>query len=449
MNTPVDKPVACCYAPTLSPHGEPVGVGPGPAYGVRWGALVRCGSEPKTVSFDREESITMIQKPLLARRARIPETVSILEILARAKSLEAGGRRIIHLEIGEPDFDTPSNIRRAAVAALEKGYTHYGPSAGLPETRQAIADFVSSTRGLPVERDQVVVMNGAKPALFFSLCALVDPGDEVIYPNPGFPAYKETIDVLGGVGVPMPLEESRGFSVDLDRFASLVSPRTKVCILNSPQNPTGGVLPRGVLEGIAELADKHDFTVLSDEIYSRIVYDGEYASYYSIPGAAARTILVDGFSKTYAMTGWRLGYAVLPKALAPAVTRLFSNCNSCTCGFVQMAGIEALEGPQQSVEDMVAEFRARRDLLVDGLARLRGFRCHTPAGAFYVFPNITGTGMSSGDLQRFLMEKAGVAVVAGTSFGEYGEGYIRLSYANSRDNIRAALESMEKALESA
>jgi len=204
-----------------------------------------------------------------------------------------------------------------------------------------------------------------------------------------------------------------------------------------------------VLEGIAELADKHDFTVLSDEIYSRIVYDGEYASYYSIPGAAARTILVDGFSKTYAMTGWRLGYAVLPKALAPAVTRLFSNCNSCTCGFVQMAGIEALEGPQQSVEDMVAEFRARRDLLVDGLARLRGFRCHTPAGAFYVFPNITGTGMSSGDLQRFLMEKAGVAVVAGTSFGEYGEGYIRLSYANSRDNIRAALESMEKALESA
>jgi aspartate aminotransferase len=391
----------------------------------------------------------MVQKPLLAKRARIPETPSILEILARAKALEAQGRRIVHLEIGEPDFATPPNIRRAAVEALEKGYTHYGPSAGLPEVRETIADFVAKSRGVAVARDQVVVMNGAKPALFFTLAALVDPGDEVIYPNPGFPAYQESIDVLGGVGVPMPLEEARGFSVDLDRFASLVTPRTKVCILNSPQNPTGGVLPRDVLEGIARLAEKHDFTVISDEIYSRIVYDGPYTSYYSLPGAAARTVLVDGFSKTYAMTGWRLGYAVLPKALAPAVTRLFSNSNSCTTPFIQMAGIEALKGSQQSVVDMLEEFRARRDLLVAGLNRLPGFRCHEPAGAFYVFPNTTGTGMTSTDLQLFLMEKAGVAVIAGPSFGEYGEGYIRLSYANSRENIRAALESMAKALERA
>jgi aspartate aminotransferase len=391
----------------------------------------------------------MVRKPLLAKRATIPETPSILEILARAKALEAQGRRIVHLEIGEPDFATPPNIRRAAVEALEKGYTHYGPSAGLPEVREAIADFVAESRGVTVARDQVVVMNGAKPALFFTLAALVDPGDEVIYPNPGFPAYKESIDILGGVGVPMPLEEGRGFSVDLDRFAALVTPKTKVCILNSPQNPTGGVLPKDVLEGIARLAEKHDFTVISDEIYSRIVYDGPYTSYYSLPGAAARTILVDGFSKTYAMTGWRLGYAVLPTALAPAVTRLFSNSNSCTTPFIQMAGIEALKGSQQSVADMLEEFRARRDLLVAGLNRLPGFRCHEPAGAFYVFPNTTGTGMTSTDLQLFLMEKAGVAVIAGPSFGEYGEGYIRLSYANSRENIRAALDSMATALERA
>jgi aspartate/methionine/tyrosine aminotransferase len=389
----------------------------------------------------------MTQKPLLAGRAKIPETPSILEIMARAKALEAQGRRIVHLEIGEPDFETPPNIRRAAVEALEKGYTHYAPSAGLPEVRQVIADSVTESRGVAVSRDQVVVMNGAKPALFFSLAALVDPGDEVIYPNPGFPAYKESIDVLGGVGVPMPLEESRGFSVDLDRFASLVTPKTKVCILNSPQNPTGGVLPKDVLEGIARLSERHDFTVITDEIYSRIVYDGPCTSYYSLPGAAARTILVDGFSKTYAMTGWRLGYAVLPKAIAPAVTRLFSNSNSCTTPFIQLAGIEALKGPQQSVADMMEEFCARRDLLVDGLNRLPGFRCHKPAGAFYVFPNTTGTGMSSTDLQLLLMEKAGVAVIAGPSFGEYGEGYIRLSYANSRENIRIALESMASAIE--
>jgi aspartate aminotransferase len=389
----------------------------------------------------------MPSKGPLAGRAMIPETPSILEILARAKALEADGRRIIHLEIGEPDFQTPSHIRDAAVRALEAGYTHYGPSAGLPEARRAIAEHVSADRGVPVEPAQVVVTPGAKPAIFFTLAALVDPGDEVIYPNPGFPAYKETIDVLGGVGVPMPLEEERGFSVDLDRFASLLSPRTKVCIINSPQNPTGGMLPRDVLEGIAALSDKHGFYVVSDEIYSRMVYDGAFVSYYALPGAAGRTVLVDGFSKTYAMTGWRLGYAVLPKALAPAVTRLFSNACSCTASFVQIAGIEALKGPQDCVREMLSEFKARRDLLVEGLNRIPGFRCHKPAGAFYVFPNITRTRKNSTDLQSYLMEKAGVAVVAGPSFGAYGEGFIRLSYANSRDNIRAALEAMASAIE--
>ena len=381
-----------------------------------------------------------------AKRAKIPATVSILEILARAKALEAGGRRIIHLEIGEPDFDTPPNITQAAVRALEQGYTHYGPSAGLPEVRDVVADFVGTSRGVSVERDQVLITPGAKPAIFFSLLALVDPGDEVIYPDPGFPAYRETIGVLGATAVPMPLEEDRGFTVDLDRFESLVTKKTKLCILNTPQNPTGGILKGEVLEGIARLAEKHDFLVLTDEIYSRLVYDGAFESFYSIPGVAERTILIDGFSKTYAMTGWRLGYAVMPKSFTPTVARLFSNANSCTCGFVQMAGIEALTGPQDSVRIMLEEFRARRDLLVAGLDSVPGFRCGKPAGAFYVFPNIRETGMSSEELQRFLMEKAGVAVVAGPSFGEYGEGFIRLSYANSQENIRAAIESMSVAL---
>lgn len=387
-----------------------------------------------------------MSKNIFAARAQLPATVSILEILARAKALEAEGRKIVHMEIGEPDFDTPANIVEAGISALKDGYTHYGPSAGLPEVRDAVAEFVGRTREVPVTRDQVIIMSGAKPALFFSLLALVDPGDEVIYPNPGFPAYKETINVLGAVGVPMPLEEDTGFSIDADRFASLVSDKTKVCILNSPQNPTGGVLGPDVLEAVAELSVKHDFYVISDEIYSRIIYDTTVPSFYAIPGAAERTILVDGFSKTYAMTGWRLGYAVMPREFTPIVARLFSNANSCTAPFVQRAGLEALTGPQDSVDKMVAEFEARRDLLVDGLNKLPGFRCHKPAGAFYVFPNITETGMTSSDMQRFLMEKAGVAVVAGPSFGEYGEGYIRLSYANSRENIRAALESIEHAL---
>ncbi|MEJ2720554.1 MAG: pyridoxal phosphate-dependent aminotransferase [bacterium] len=388
----------------------------------------------------------MTRKTVFAQRARVPTAVSILEILARARAMEAAGREIIHLEIGEPDFDTPANITRAVVRALDEGYTHYGPSAGLPEVREVIAESVSRTRGIDVAPDQVVVTSGAKPAIFFSILALVDPGDEVIYPNPGFPAYEATIKMVGARPVAMPLVEDRGFSVDLERFESLISTRTKLCILNTPQNPTGGVLPRDVLEGIAELAERHDFYVLTDEIYSRIVYDGPFAGYYGIPGTSDRTILVDGFSKSYAMTGWRLGYGVMPKAFAPVVAKLFSNSNSSACTFVQRAGIEALAGPQHSVDAMVGEFRERRDILVDGLNRLPGFTCRRPSGAFYAFPNITGTGMTSVALQERLLEKAGVAVVAGPSFGEYGEGYVRLSYANSKDNIRKALDGMAEAL---
>jgi aspartate/methionine/tyrosine aminotransferase len=332
------------------------------------------------------------------------------------------------------------------VRALDEGYTHYGPSAGLPEVRKTIAEFVARTRGIDVGADQVVVTSGAKPAIFFSVLALVDPGDEVIYPNPGFPSYEATIKMVGAIPVPMPLVEERDFSIDMDRFESLISPKTKLCILNTPQNPTGGILPKDVLEKIARLAERHDFYVLSDEIYSRILYDGDFVSYFALPGAADRTILVDGFSKTYAMTGWRLGYGVMPRSFTPMVAKLFSNANSSTCTFVQRAGIEALNGPQDSVDSMVEEFRARRDILVDGLNRLPGFTCRVPAGAFYVFPNITGTGMTSAELQEFLLEKAGVAVVAGPSFGEFGEGYIRLSYANSQDNLRKALDQMSAVL---
>ncbi|UCG53730.1 MAG: pyridoxal phosphate-dependent aminotransferase [Candidatus Latescibacterota bacterium] len=376
----------------------------------------------------------------------MPTAVSILEVLARAKALEAEGREIIHLEIGEPDFDTPANIKRAAIRALDEGYTHYGPSAGLPEVREAVAKFVRQSRGVDVEPEQVLITSGAKPAIFFTVLALVDPGDEVIYPNPGFPAYEATIRMVGGIPVPMVLEEERGFAVDPEGLETLVSEKTKLCIINSPQNPTGGILPQEVLDRIAELAHRHDFYVLSDEIYSRIVYDGAFASFYSVGGAAERTILVDGFSKAYAMTGWRLGYGVMPRTLTPVVARLFSNSNSSTCTFVQRAGIEALRGPQVSVDEMVGEFRERRDILVEGLNDLPGFKCHKPAGAFYVFPNITGTGMTSAELQRFLMERAGVAVIAGPSFGEFGEGFIRLSYANSQANIRKALQKMAAAL---
>jgi aspartate/methionine/tyrosine aminotransferase len=367
-------------------------------------------------------------------------TETAFEVMARARALEAQGRDMIHLEIGEPDFDTPANIRAAAERALREGFTHYGPSAGLPEARAAFAEYVQKTRGAEVGPDQVVVTPGAKPIIFFSMLALLDAGDEVVYPNPGFPIYESMADYLGAKRVPLLLSESNGFSVDPDHLASLVTKRTKLVILNSPHNPTGGVLARDVVARIAELAVEHDFYVLSDEIYARIQYEGEPVSPYAFPGMRARTIVLDGHSKTYAMTGWRLGFGVMPSEMAQRVAKLQTNSNSCTCSFTQIAGIEALRGPQTGVDAMVAEFRARRDLIVEGLNGIRGFRCHRPAGAFYVFPNITGTGLSSKQVEDRMMEQAGVAVLAGTSFGSHGEGFVRLSYANSQENIRKALE---------
>lgn len=383
---------------------------------------------------------------LLAKRMSNLGTETAFEILARAKALEAQGREIIHLEIGEPDFDTPRNIIDAAITALNDGFTHYGPSAGMPEVRQSIASYVAADRGVAVEPDQVVVTPGAKPIIFFCSLALLDPGDEVVYPNPGFPIYESMINYIGAKPVPIQLEEERGFAFDPDELDALVSDKTKLVIINSPQNPTGGVLPPEVLERLAELAHKHNFFVLSDEIYSHILYEGEHRTIYSIDGMPERTIILDGHSKAYAMTGWRLGYGVMPAPLAEKVAKLQTNSTSCTSSFTQIAGVEAVTGPQDSVKNMVEEFRARRDLIVEGLNELPGFRCHKPAGAFYVFPNITGTGRTSKEMETFLLEEVGVAALAGTSFGRFGEGFIRFSYANSQDNIKLALEKIAAAL---
>ncbi len=381
-----------------------------------------------------------LAKRVFAERMDNLGTETAFLVLARAKQLEAEGHDIIHLEIGEPDFDTPGNIIEGAYRALKEGYTHYGPSAGLPEARKVFAEHITRDRGVEVSPNQVVITPGAKPIMFFTMLAMVDPGDEVIYPNPGFPIYESMIRYVRGVPVPIPLEEEKGFSFDLDRFKSLVAEKTKLCIINSPHNPTGGVLSRGVLEGIAELALKYGFYILSDEVYSKIIYEGKHESIYQIPGMPEQTILIEGHSKTYAMTGWRLGFGVMAEPIAEQIAKLQTNATSCTCSFTQMAGIEAFKGPQDGVKKMVNEFRARRDLIVEGLNRIPGFRCHKPPGSFYVFPNIEGTGISSREMETLLMEKAGVAILSGTSFGAYGEGYIRLSYANSQENIRRALE---------
>lgn len=369
-------------------------------------------------------------------------TESAFEVLARARALERQGRDIIHLEIGEPDFDTPGHIKDAAKQALDAGATHYGPSAGLPELREAIAKHVSDTRGVPVLPEQVVVTPGAKPIMFFTILALVEEGDEVVYPNPGFPIYESVIRFAGGRPVPIPLHEETGFQFDLERFERSLSPRTRLIIVNSPQNPTGGVLDRAQLERIAAAAVARRIPVLSDEIYRHFLYEGEFASILTMPGMRDLTVLLDGFSKSYAMTGWRLGYGVMPVELAEHVTRLMVNSASCTATFVQLAGLAALAGDQTPVARMVAEFRRRRDLLVEGLNRLPGVRCARPAGAFYVFPNIAATGRPAAEVAELLLEEAGVAVLAGTAFGEYGEGYLRLSYATSEANLRAALERM-------
>jgi len=376
---------------------------------------------------------------MLAKRMDNLGTETAFEVLARARALEADGRDIVHLEIGEPDFDTPANIVDKAVWALRNGYTHYGPSAGIPEVRQTFADYISEDRGIRVGPENVVITPGGKPIIYFPLTALIDPGDEVIYPNPGFPIYESVINFLGGKALPLKLSEDNEFSFDIEDLRALVSDRTRLLIINSPQNPTGGVLGAADLDAIAELARKHDFWVMSDEIYSKIIYEGSHDSITTREGMLERTILLDGHSKTYAMTGWRLGYGIMPAKLAQAVAKLQTNSTSCTAAFTQVAGAEALTGPQDAAEAMVAEFKTRRDLLVDGLNSIEGIRCRRPRGAFYVFCNITGLGLSSKEVEQRLLNDFGVAALAGTSFGKYGEGYLRFSYANSQENIRKAL----------
>ena len=383
----------------------------------------------------------------IAGRMQRLGTETAFEVLAKAKSLEARGKHIVHLEIGEPDFETPANIRNAAKTALDRGFTHYGPSSGLPELRKAIAEYLTASRHVAFTPDQVVITPGAKPIMFFVILACVDEGDEVIYPNPGFPIYESVINFVHAKPVPLALKEEKDFRFDLQDLEKLISPKTRMLILNSPQNPTGGILTKEDLSRIADLSVKYDLIVLSDEIYSRILYDGfEHTSIAQFPGMAGRTIILDGFSKTYAMTGWRLGYGVMPEALAQLVSRLQVNSTSCTASFTQVAGVEALRGPQADVDVMVAEFRRRRDLIVEGLNAIPGFRCHKPLGAFYVFPNISGTGKSSSFIADYLLKEAGVACLAGTAVGSHGEGFLRFSYANSVENIRIALTRIAEAL---
>jgi aspartate/methionine/tyrosine aminotransferase len=372
-------------------------------------------------------------------------TETAFEVLNKARALERQGRNIVHLEIGEPDFDTPANVIAAGVQAMQGGWTHYGPAAGQPELRQALAEYVSRTRGVKVTPEDVVVVPGGKPIIFFTILSFIDEGDEAIYPNPGFPIYESMINYVGGRAVPIQLREERDFSLDVDELASLITDRTKLIILNSPQNPTGGVLQRRDIEQIAEAIGDRNIMILSDEIYSRLLFDGgQHFSIMSVPGMQERTILLDGFSKTYAMTGWRMGYGVMRPDLAAHMTRLMTNSNSCTASFTQVAGVEAIRGDQSSVDHMRDEFQRRRDVFVAGLNKIKGFSCRMPKGAFYVFPNITRTGWKSKQLADALLEQAGVAALSGTAFGEFGEGYLRFSVANSLENLNEALNRLDQ-----
>ncbi len=384
----------------------------------------------------------------LAERISRLGTETAFEVLAKAKALEAKGKEVIHLEIGEPDFDTPKNIIDAAVNALHNGKTHYNPAPGIPELREALAEDMSRRRGIKIQPQQVVVTPGAKPIMFFTILALADEGDEVMYPNPGFPIYESVINFVGAKAVPYPLREEREFSFDVNEFLSLVTKKTKLIILNTPQNPTGGVLTLEDLNAVAEVALKNDIYILSDEVYMNIIYEGEHHSIASLPGMQERTIILDGFSKTFAMTGWRLGYGAMPVELAEKVVLLEINSNSCTATFTQYAGVEAIRGPQEEVQRMVAEFKQRRNVIVDGLNAIEGISCLRPHGAFYVFPNIKQLGVDGKAFADLLLEKFGVAVLSGTAFGKYGNGYLRLSYANSVSNIRKALERIESAVAS-
>jgi aspartate/methionine/tyrosine aminotransferase len=380
----------------------------------------------------------------LARRMSRLGTETAFEVLNKARALERQGKSIIHLEIGEPDFDTPANVIEAAVDALHKGWTHYGPSAGLPELRQTIADYVSRTRAVKVALEEVVVVPGGKPIIFFTILALIDEGDEVIYPNPGFPIYESMIHYVGGKAIPIRLREDHDFSLDVNELAALITDRTRLIILNSPQNPTGGVMERKDVEQVAKIIGDRNILVLSDEIYSRLLFEGEHFSIMSVPGMQERTILLDGFSKTYAMTGWRMGYGVMRPDLAAHLTRLMTNSSSCTASFTQIAGIEALRGDQSSVDHMCGEFKRRRDVFVAGLNKIKGFSCRMPKGAFYVFPNIAKTGWRSKPLADALLEQAGVAALSGTAFGSFGEGYLRFSVANSLENLQQALDRIDQ-----
>ncbi len=379
----------------------------------------------------------------LAKRMSRLGTETAFEVLVKARALERQGKDIVHLEIGEPDFDTPGNIVEAAVEALHKGWTHYGPSAGLPDLRQAIADEVSRTRKVSVAPEEVVVVPGGKPIIFFTIMALVEEGDEVIYPNPGFPIYESMIHFLGAKAVPIKLREEMDFRLDVNELADLINDRTKLIILNSPQNPTGGVLTEKDVHDIADAIGDRDVMVMSDEIYSRLIFEGGHHSIMSLDGWKDRTILLDGFSKTYAMTGWRMGYGVMRADLATHIARLMTNSNSCTASFTQVAGIEALRGDQASVEKMRLEFQNRRDVFVERLNQIKGFSCRLPKGAFYTFPNVKKTGWASKKLADTLLEEAGVAALSGTAFGAYGEGYLRFSVANSIENLNKALDRID------
>ena len=380
----------------------------------------------------------------LARRMSRLGTETAFEVLVKARALEAKGRDIVHLEIGEPDFDTPSNIIEAGANAMRKGWTHYGPSAGLPALREAIAEDVSKSRRVKVTADEVVVVPGGKPIIFFSIMALVEEGDEVIYPNPGFPIYESMINFLGAKAVPIQLREDMDFRLDVNELKALINDRTKLIILNSPQNPTGGMLTKDDVADIADAIGDRDIFVLSDEIYSRLIFEGEHHSLMSLDGWKDRVILLDGFSKTYAMTGWRLGYGVMRADLATHISRLMTNSNSCTASFTQVAGVEGIRGDQSSVARMCQEFKRRRDLFYERINKIKGFSCKKPKGAFYMFPNITKTGWPSKKLADALLDDAGVAALSGTAFGAFGEGYLRFSVANSIENLNKALDRVEQ-----
>jgi len=386
---------------------------------------------------------------IFAKRMETLGTETAFEVLAKAKALEKQGKDIVHLEIGEPDFDTPKNIKEAATKAIHDGYTHYVPAAGIPEVTKTIAEYISKTRNIEVSPEEVVVTPGAKPIMFFSILALVNPGEEVMYQNPGFPIYESVINFVGAKPVPIPLKEEKNFRLDPEYVKQNVTAKTKMIIINSPENPTGGVLTKKDLKAIADcIKDRDDVFILSDEIYSRIIYEAKHESIASLPGMKEKTILLDGFSKTYAMTGWRLGYGVMRKDLAQKIAQLMVNSNSCTCAFTQMAGMEALKGSQEEPARMVAAFKRRRETIVSGLNNINGVTCKKPLGAFYVFPNITDVGMNCRRLSDYLLNNAGVAVLPGTSFGQYGEGYLRLSFANSVEKIEKALNRISEAVDS-